>query len=298
MENVEPHRQLSLEDLARYVEVDYMDGDIAFTGNVGYHSRKPVPFRIDAIRMVLCVQGTLQVEINTKEYTLHANDILCCSPNVTIHNCTHSTDLKCNVLALSTRIIRRLIHPGNDIRGKIFHINQNPLLHIGEEGSRVFKEYFELLSSRMQTPESVYRKEIVSSLACAVFYELLATLDKHYIPSDDTLSRQGDILFKRFIELLATSRKKERSVVHYADKLFVTAKYLSTVCKKICGKTAFELINQLVVEDITQLLKYSDKSIKEISNDLDFPNLSFFGKYIKAHTGYSPTEYRRQLSQK
>ena len=50
------------------------------------------------------------------------------------------------------------------------------------------------------------------------------------------------------------------------------------------------------MEDITELLKYSEKSIKEIADELEFPNISFFGKYIKSHTGISPTEYRKYLT--
>lgn len=298
MDYEERNQPLTIDDLAQHLEIDYVDGNIAFTDNIGYHSPKPKPFKIDAVRIVMCMEGTLKVDVNSREYTLCANDILCCSPNVTIHNCVASDDLKCNVLALSAKVIRQLINPGNDIRNKVFYINRNPLLHIGEEGVRVFKQYYELLSSRTQAPENLYCKEIVSSLACAVFYELLATMDKYCVSSDDTLVRQGDLLFKRFVELLSGMQIKRRSVSYYADKLFVTPKYLSTVCKQVTGKTAFELINRIVMEDITQLLKYSDKSIKEISEYLDFPNLSFFGKYIKTHTGVSPTEYRRQLSQK
>lgn len=293
----EHYRQLTIEELGQHVEIDYVDGNIAYSDNINCDSPKPSPFKIDAIRMALCLEGTLQVDVNAKTLTLQPYDILCCGPNVMIHNCVPSADFKCTILALSTRIIRQIINPGNNMRDKIFFINQNPLLHIGEEGARIFKQYYELLSARTKAPEMTYRKEIVSSIACAIIYELLAKLDKYCLPSDDTLVRQGDILFKRFIKLLAEMPIKERSVSFYADKLFVSPKYLSTVCKQICGKTAFELINQLVMEDITHLMKYSEKSIKEISDYLEFPNSSFFGKYVKTHTGFSPMEYRRELCQ-
>ena len=36
-------------------------------------------------------------------------------------------------------------------------------------------------------------------------------------------------------------------------------------------------------------------SIKEISAQLDFPNISFFGKYVRKHFGLSPKNYREQL---
>ena len=40
------------------------------------------------------------------------------------------------------------------------------------------------------------------------------------------------------------------------------------------------------------MLKYSDKSIKEIVYDLHFPNQSVFYKFFKAHTGMTPSEFR------
>ena len=289
---------LTIDDLPRYLEIDYVDGDIAFTDNIGYHSVKPAPFRIDAVRLLSCMKGSLKVEINTKEYTIHANEVLCCGPNVMLYNVVPSPDLECRILALSTRLIRRIINAGSGVRNKIFHVNQNPVIRIGEEGARVFMQYHELLISRMKAEDNSYRKDIMASLAGAVFYELLANLDTYCLPAEETTLRQGDVLFKRFIQLLSRTEVKVRSVPYYADKLFVTPKYLSSVCKRVSGKTAFELINDLVMEDITELFRYTDKSIKEIAEYLDFSDLSFFGKYVKSHTGFSPTEYRRRLSRK
>ena len=37
---------------------------------------------------------------------------------------------------------------------------------------------------------------------------------------------------------------------------------------------------------------HSDKSIKELAIEFDFPNPSFFGKYVKAKLGISPASYR------
>lgn len=50
-----------------------------------------------------------------------------------------------------------------------------------------------------------------------------------------------------------------------------------------------------MLTDIRYQLKYSQKSIKEVADYLDFPNISFFGKYVRNHVGCSPKEYRRRL---
>ena len=46
--------------------------------------------------------------------------------------------------------------------------------------------------------------------------------------------------------------------------------------------------------EIKTYLSCSDYSIKEIAEQLHFPSQSFLGKYFKAATGMSPTEYRQQ----
>jgi AraC-like DNA-binding protein len=112
--------------------------------------------------------------------------------------------------------------------------------------------------------------------------------------SDDSrYVRQGERLFKDFMKILATDKIKSRSVSAYAQRLFITPKYLSSVSKQLTGKTASVWINEAIVKEAKRQLKYTDKSVKEIAMQMDFPNVSFFGKYFKTHVGVSPMEYRR-----
>ena len=91
------------------------------------------------------------------------------------------------------------------------------------------------------------------------------------------LSQQGMILLESLHARLINMNDRlvlqvERDIYHITDMQH-TAGYLR--------------------RETDRLLSHSDMSIKEICAYLDFPNLSFFGKYVKAHLGYSPTEYRR-----
>lgn len=49
-----------------------------------------------------------------------------------------------------------------------------------------------------------------------------------------------------------------------------------------------------MTKDIERLLKSTRKSVKEISNELEFPNTSFFGRYVKKNLGCAPNEFRRR----
>lgn len=103
-----------------------------------------------------------------------------------------------------------------------------------------------------------------------------------------------ETLFKRFIDLIESTYPKPRSVSYYAERLNVTPKYFSYVCKQAVGQKATGIIDQYVVKDIVYMMNHTQKSIKEIACELDFPNLSFFGKYVKKHLGVSPKNYREQ----
>jgi AraC-like DNA-binding protein len=78
----------------------------------------------------------------------------------------------------------------------------------------------------------------------------------------------------------------------YADKLCLTPKYLSKLIKQASGKSAPEWIDNFVILEAKNLLKYTNLAIKEIVFQLHFPNQSVFYKFFKAHTGMTPSEYR------
>ena len=114
------------------------------------------------------------------------------------------------------------------------------------------------------------------------------------VDGKDTSVRQSTLVFPRFMRLLAESSGRVRSVSAFANMLHVTPKYLSKCIKEESGRSPLDHIHETTVNTIRQQLRYSNKTVKEISTELDFPNLSFFGKFVKQHLGMAPTEYRQK----
>ena len=131
----------------------------------------------------------------------------------------------------------------------------------------------------------------------ALFYDMQIVLGRvaQHNPRPFT-SREA--LFKRFMDLIESIYPKPRSVSYYADRLNITPKYFSSICKQVGGQKATDIIDRYVLKDIAYLMNHTQKSIKEIACELDFPNLSFFGKYVKKHLGVSPKIYREQAVKK
>lgn len=288
-------QQVGFNQIEDIMDVDYKEDGIAF-----YEDFRKMPIseqgsmRIDMYIVVLCTKGKLGVEINATPYTIEQNNLIVSYPNAIIDNCMLSPNFEGSILCLSNKIISECISE-SDLWERAFHFMENPIIHVDEEDLNRLRLYKEMLQAQIKTKQHIFRKEIINSIVRAILYELLANAGRHKPSSGASLVRQREVLFKRFIQLLSGCKVKPRSVPWYADQLCISSKHLSIVCKQVSGKTAFDWINDYVQTDIRHMLKNSQKSIKEVADYLKFPNISFFGKYCRAHFGMSPTEFRQHL---
>ena len=133
---------------------------------------------------------------------------------------------------------------------------------------------------------------MIQHLLNAVFYEINIAFSTQMENNEKSKTRQEEI-FEKFMYEVRTHYTKERSVSFYADRLCMTPKYLSSAVKEASGSLAGEWIDQCVILEAKKLLKSSDLTIQQISQELNFANQSFFGKYFKHHTGFSPSEYKK-----
>lgn len=286
---------VGLDDIMRYKQIPYKSGDVVLLDeqDVMKHSFNP-PVQIDAAVLVLCTDGMMEIEVETNNYKLFRGDLLVCGPNRVMKPIKLLNNTAFKIIFLSHFMHRSGIGYQRSIWDKAFYLGTNPMIHLSDTQITQFEEYYRLLCEKLKNPSSSYHSEIMQSILQAMMYEILSYLDGVVVSENDRFVRQGEILFRRFVDLLVESKVKSRFVYYYADKLNVSTKYLSAVCKQVSGKTAGDIIDEFVMKDIIRMLKYSDKSIKEIALELDFPNISFFGKYVKAHLGVSPKAYRRQ----
>lgn len=70
--------------------------------------------------------------------------------------------------------------------------------------------------------------------------------------------------------------------------------YLSHLFSQIEGMTIKDYLNQVRIQRAQNLLKYSDRSIIEISDYIGFQSQSYFGRIFKKYTGKTPARFREQ----
>lgn len=282
-------------DQTKNVEgIAYVDDGIAILENIQELPVENGLMQIDMVVMVACTKGKLSVEMNTMEYTIRQNQILICLPNSKVSNCMLSFDFEGAAMCLAPRGLLEQFSK-NELWNMAFPLVGSPVVNVDEKDMHLFSLYSSILEEKLKMKQSWNNREVIFSIVRAILYEILAYTKKNPRYTEVAPVTQGGVLFKGFIELLSSTRIKPRNMSWYAEQLHVSPKYLSAVCKQVSGKTASSWINEYVVVDIRFWLKNSDKSIKEIANLLEFPSISFFGKYCRTHFGSSPTELRRQL---
>ena len=251
--------------------------------------------KLEHFVFILCLRGHAAISIDGRSYNLYPDNVLICHPNIVLGESMSSMDFEFRGVVLSKDYLQRLPLVSTDNMWDVMmFFEKAPVLSLTPDEVKDFCRYYDLIRPRLADTHLRYREELLSALLTALLYELSNIISRFADFRPQPYSA-GSNVFRNFLSLLSSSYPKSRSVAYYADKLCLTPKYLSTVCKEVSGETASELINRYVVKDIDFLLKQRGRSVKEICNELEFPNLSFFGRYVKKHLGLSPKQYREKV---
>ncbi len=172
-------------------------------------------------------------------------------------------------------------------------INERSDIEIPPETMTKLIECYDLLKKEYKMPEEVFKSLITKNL---LFTVLLKIAEIDFLNESKSFAdnhSRGSILTKRFFELVSQYHTEQRSVSFYADKMFISEKYLSTTIKKTTGRPALAWIHEQVILKAKVMLKTSNMTVAEISYVLNFANPSFFGRLFKKYAGMTPNEYRR-----
>lgn len=244
--------------------------------------------------IAICNNGKIQARMGDKVIELHKNQVAIMPPNMTFTDLMFSPDLDLKAMCFTSNLLQSFLREKMNVWNEVMYIHHNHIFGMLEEDMPFYTHFYEMFRFIIeQNTNNPYRNEIIQSLLRCAILELCGAFKQMLsvgIPLQG--GKSADNHFQRFLELLNSTKTKHRTVESYANDLCLSPKYLSTICKKMSGKTANEWITEHVLEDIRYYLKHTDYSIKQISQQMGFPNSSFFGKYVKEHFHQTPLQIR------
>ena len=246
------------------------------------------PFVIDDYRLGIFVSGELHVSINLVERHITPGTLVFLGPGTIISPISFSGEIEVYGLGL----FRDFPMPfaaeqmPSAFNGQVrdFQIKAN------ENDIATARHIFDAVWHVVHLPD--YNRHTVSSLAAALMHHYDGIYRQHVELLNAKRTREQTI-FDRFIYLVNQHATREHHIGFYADKMCLTERYLGTIIRQSTGTTAKEWIDRALAEHIKIELKHTDKPLVLISEEMNFPNPSFFSKYFKRLTGQTPLEYRQ-----
>lgn len=271
-----------------------LSNDIIITNNSEYSELFRYPCRLDAITMLVCVEGEIRGNINLKEYVTHKNGVMVCLPEDIIQ-IESVSDFEAYAVIISASFLREAHIDLQKLLPLYLGIKSQPQTYISDAEMQLLQYYHILATEVLDSPGNEHKREILSGLLSALVYKVIDLIrHKQMLAPEIKSTQRKEILFDLFMSLLNTHHTKEHGVKFYASQMNLTANYLSGIVKEVSGKTAAEWIDEYVVLEAETLLKFSGMSIQEIAYHLNFSTQSSFGKYFKQQTGMSPKKYIAQ----
>lgn len=252
------------------------------------------PGRLDAFVIGVCTEGETTFTSNLKEYRLKKDSLFIIGPKHILQ--IQSDDrFKAHVIVITPDFLRRINIDTKHMMPLFLQFGSLPCMELTHAESQSLRSFISMVEQELKGSETDFSSEIIGGLIAATIYKVGDILT-HYLTEhpevDSPIHNRAEEYFRQFTELLGEHYKHERSVGFYARQLCITPKYLTTLIKRISGKSVSEWIDNYVILEAKTLLKYSNMSVQEIAYYLNFPNQSFFGSYFKRNAGMSPSQYK------
>ncbi|MGJ1311743.1 helix-turn-helix domain-containing protein [Sphingobacterium lactis] len=287
--------RVSIENMSRQNNVIIHTSDLII-------SREPIfirdlsydfsyPQMIESIGFTLCTKGNAKMNINLVEYEVCEKTIGIFTPNSVIQILEQSEDLQVELVYFSFDFISD-IDVVSELATIVQEVEKRTCILLDDERFSELLVLHNLIVKEYEKP-AMYRTEIVKSLLHTIIYQILRYYSEEQEQHKEQSYSRHEAIYKKFMSLLFQHYRSERNVQFYADQVYLSPKYFSKMIKEISGKTAGEWIDEMVLMGAKAMLKSSDLSVAQISDELNFASASFFGTYFKKLAGMTPMEYRK-----
>ena len=284
--------QMSRIDLSRTEWFEQFRDDILILHNPRFKGDWE-PYKLKQVLVLLCNGGDGYGAINLRPIHLQKDSLLIALPSQ-IAESNVDENFKGTFLVMSEHFLSRL----NIGDAYLFHkqVENNPLYQLDERTATTFRSLIELVHNIMLSGDDSSGMEEIFSLISRLFFILISRVVNPASDAQETGQRHGEVMMQ-FLQLLRQHYRDHRDVGFYADKMNISAKYMTTLVKKASGKSAIQWIEDYVILDAKAQLSSTVNTIQQIAFDLNFPSQSLFGRYFKRAVGMSPSDYRISLRQ-
>jgi AraC-like DNA-binding protein len=245
------------------------------------------PFVINDHRLGIITRGEGEVNFNLVDHHLTEGTLIYIGPGTIITPIRFSNDLELQGIGLFADFPMPFADGQfpSAFNGQVRDFQ----LPVAKEDLQTARNILDTLWHLVHQPD--YHRQTASSLVAALMHHYDRLFHQQVDNLAATRSREQTI-FDRFILLVNQHCREQHQISYYAERLCLTERYLGTIVRQTSGTTAKEWIDRALIARIKVELRHTDKSVARISEEMNFPNPSFFSKYFKRLTQQTPAQYR------
>lgn len=247
--------------------------------------------------VVVCTSGMAQFVYDGLTVQLNKNDMFLFMAHSVVEKFMSSVDFDCREIWFSRGETWNMNMFAKCSLSDLQMLKRHPKVSLSDEDMLLFDFYLHQLSYHMRNVSRPLYTDIVHSILGSFLLEVISLL-RHNVGIPATLNTLGNgglhgkQLADRFLQLVEQCDGRIRKVDEFAKMLNVTSKYLSKLLMKTLQRKPSTMITFFTCKAIENRLRFTDMTMQQIADDLNFPNASFFGKYFKEHSGMTPMEFR------
>ena len=251
-------------------------------------------WKLEGGAIYFCRKGWAHATINLKDYEIVENTQVVLLPGTIIRINGCSSDFTASFFGFPKEMFMEACMRFEPIFFRF--IKEQPCYVLPQENTGAINGLIRATTAIYNDRENRFRNQIaknhLQSFMLDIYDKCYRYFGKHKIEGG---TRQDEI-FKSFVSLVHEHCASQREVSFYADKLCISTKYLTGICKAVTGDSAKKIIDDFAILEIKVLLQSTELTVQEIADRLVFPDQSYLGRYFKRHEGMSPKEYQSKYS--
>ncbi len=265
---------------------------------------RDMPIKMDGVTIFMfCLEGTIDVQLSFKDYTLQKNDIFIVQSGQLGQYHSMSGDVKFFNIFVHNNFCNPLTNINSSVKIQDI-LFRGPYHHCTDEEMDEMLHIYRFIHSKIDG-EYMYKDDVIRGYVYALLYNIYSLSYAESKVAEDqpeegaadagnimNTSRQMQI-YNEFIEEVQKHYMQEHKIGFYADKLCITPKYLSQVVYKVSGRFAKDYIRDCLILEAKVQLK-SGATIQDICDRMNFNSPTFFSRYFKENTGFTPMEYQNK----
>ena len=252
--------------------VDLKDVFIIHTENLSeIYNVLRYPYKTEKFIFIgLCVRGEMVVSLGLRDIHIKALSLFSWMPPnilriISYENC------EVYVVAFNQAFAEKMNLDYGLIIPVLLYAQQHPIIYSGTSDKEItstgldviFSMYHNIYNESSVVGKNIFLEKMTQNIMSALIYRLCYLVSKNMSEETYPQSKESRYLYD-FIKLLSVHCKSERSVGFYAKKLCITPKYLSSRLRMVSGMSAKEWIDNYLILEVKNLLKYSNRSLSDL----------------------------------